>query len=65
MTYHELTTAVEHIILDNVATVPILKFRKIATSSSMDIATAAKDDASEAKSDEEQRITDSAVQVVC
>ena len=56
MTYDELTTALEHIILDNVATAPILKPRKIATSSSMDTGMAAKGDASEAKSDEEQAI---------
>ena len=61
--YDELITAVEITILDQVMPTPILKPRKTDTAP-IDIGIAAKDDMSEAKSDEDQGITDTAAQAV-
>ena len=51
MTYDEMITALENIILDRVMTTPGAA-RKIDTSGPLHLGTAAKDDASDAKSEE-------------
>ena len=57
MTYHEMITALDNIILHKVMTTPVAKPRKRDTSGPMDIGMTAKDDASGSKSEVEARIT--------
>ena len=55
MTCDEMITAVEHIFVVEVLTTSVAKPKKTHTSGPMDIRMAAKDDTSDAKSEEEQK----------
>ena len=64
MSYSELLTSLENIIIDKAATVPTARNRKTDTSAPMEIGTAAKEDGESASEEEDERIVDLALEAV-